>query len=234
MDVTGNDDLLLVRALEKTKYTIQIINRITEDLINKFPSICDHSYTRVCRHPQNQDYAYESCPMCEYICAYNIISRERFPVHKGSKIVRMCDGPDGSLLVMNTDWELFKLYWDKNQQETQSVFIQGVATIPGKHDLLFRYCYIEFHGIFMYTVKDVKDDYELIAMKLGSNIILWRLYGPVNGRVIKPESVECDTDGNAYVNDQGNSRILKINSLTGEVLSILLFEEEEMKILSMR
>ena len=43
----------------------------------------------------------------------------------------------------------------------------------------------------------------------------------------------CDSDGNAYVSDQATNRIFKINSLTVEVLSILLFEEK-MKIHSMR
>ena len=81
----------------------------------------------------------------------------------------------------------------------------------------------------MYTVKDkeVDQDYEFTAMKLGSDIVLWRMFGPVGGHVIRPESVTCDPEGNAYVSDLQNSRILKINSLTGEVLSILLFEEEE-------
>ena len=81
----------------------------------------------------------------------------------------------------------------------------------------------------MYTVKDKKEDqdYEIIAVKLGSATIVWRLSGLVDGRVIKPESMTSDSEGNAYVDDLQNNRILKINSLNGEVLSILLFDGKE-------
>ena len=41
------------------------------------------------------------------------------------------------------------------------------------------------------------------------------------------ESITCDQEGNAYVTDRNINRILKIDSLTGEILSILLVEEEE-------
>ena len=89
--------------------------------------------------------------------------------------------------------------------------------------------------MFMYTCKDKEVDqgYKIIAVRLGSHTIIWRLFGPVDGRVIKPESITCDPEGNVYINDRGNSRILKISGLTGEVLRILICEEENMKILSM-
>ena len=88
----------------------------------------------------------------------------------------------------------------------------------------------------MYTFKAKLEDhdYEIIAVKLGSETIVWRLLGSVEGHIIKPVAITCDPEGNAYVSDGGSNKILKINSLTAEVLSILLFEQEETKIHSIR
>ena len=178
-----------------------------------------------------QDYVFESCSTCNEIYAHNINTGESLSVHKGSKIYRMRDGPDGSLLVLKQGAVLYRLAWDKTQGGAKLVFVQNIAPIPGKIHL--RLCYVECHDILMYTVKDKKEDqdYEIIAVKLGSATIVWRLFGSVDGLIIKPESMTCDGEGNAYVSDLGNN--LKINSLTGEVLSILLFEER-MVIYSMR
>ena len=93
----------------------------------------------------------------------------------------------------------------------------------------------------MYTVKDKKEDqgYEIKAVRLGSATIVWRLFGSVDGLIIKPESMTFDSEGNAYIDDLQNNRILKIDSLTGDVLSILLFdgkdnEKKNLNIISMR
>ena len=81
----------------------------------------------------------------------------------------------------------------------------------------------------MYTMKDKEEDqgYEIKTVRLGSESIVWRLFGSVDGLIIKPESMTSDLEGNAYVDDLRNNRILKINSLTGDVLSILLFDGKE-------
>ena len=225
MDVTDND-LLLVRTKEETKCWIQVMNRLTGNLVNKIPSMCDHTGVHVRRYPRDQDYAFESCSTCDEIYAHNVNTGGSSSVHKGSKIHRMCDCHAGSLLVMNTDSELHRLRWDKAQHKAQLAFVQNIPR-PGKRPL--RLCHVECHAILMCTMKDWEEDqgYEIIAVKLRSNTIMWRLYGPVDGHIIKPESMTCDSDGNGYISDQRNNRILKINSLTGEILGILLLEEKE-------
>ena len=74
--------------------------------------------------------------------------------------------------------------------------------------------------------------YEIFAVKLEDEAILWRVCGSVDGCVIKLNSMTCDSEGNAYVTDRSCNRILKINSLTGEVSNILLVDDEEEEILS--
>ena len=134
MDVTDKD-LLLVRTKEEAKYWIQVINRLTEELVNKLPSMCNHDHVRVNKYPQDQDYAFESCSTCEQVYAHNINTGESLSVHKGSKITRMRDGPDGSLLGMNKGAVLYRLAWDKTQDEAQLVFVQNNAPILGKNHL---------------------------------------------------------------------------------------------------
>ena len=188
------------------------MNRRTGDLINKIPSMCDHNLVRVNKYPRDQDYVFESCSTCQEIYVHNINSGESFSVHKGSKIVRMCDDPDGSLLVMNRSWKLCKLDWDKTQDGAQLVLVQLIPKRTGK-TLLILY-YVECHDILMCNMVDDKEtkDYEIITMKLGKETIIWRLFGPVEGHVFKPIAITCGPEGNAYFHDPGNIRILKINS----------------------
>ena len=195
------------------------MHRLTGDLINEIPSMCDHHTVRLNKYPKEQHYAFEGCLTCKEIYAHNINTGESFSVYRGFKIERMCEGPDGSLLVMDTDWELYRLDWHKRQDRAQLVFLQLIPERTGKG--LLKLCYIESHDILICTIKDFKDDtdYEIMAMRLGSEAIVWRMYGAVDGHVVKPEFITCDTDGNAYVNDRVINRILKINSLTGEILS---------------
>ena len=231
MDVTGND-LLLVRMKEENKCWIRVMHRLSGEIVNQIPSMCDHNSVFVRKYPGNQDYIFESCSRCEEVYAHNNYNFESFSVNKGSKITRMCDGPDGSLLVLKQCGGLYRLNWDKTQ--AQLVFVQDIPTRPGKR--MLRLCYVECHDIFMYTHRneEVDQDYEIIAVKLGTDNIVWRLSGPVDGCIIKLECIVSDSEGNAYVGDRGSSRILQISSLTGEILSILLFEDEKMPIWSMR
>ena len=63
-------------------------------------------------------------------------------------------------------------------------------------------------------------------MKLESKVFIWRLSGKVDSLAMKPNAMTSDQKGNVFVGDETNNRILKINSMTGEVMSILLLEEK--------
>ena len=92
-----------------------------------------------------------------------------------------------------------------------------------------RFCYVECHDILLFTLKNpVSDeDYEIIAVKLENNNMVWRLSGLVEGHIIKPGSMMRDNEGNIYIADLSCNRILKINGLSGEVLKILFLDEEK-------
>ena len=232
MDVTENNRLL-VRVKGATKYWIRVIHRLTGSTINDIPSACANT-TQVNKHPRHPDYVLESCSTCEEIRAYNIKTTGKQIVHRGSKIIRLFDGPDGSLIVVDMRGALSRLVWEKGPLE--EVRLEYIREVPSKRfqKEFVRLCYVECHGVLICTVKDREEDYELLAVRLGSRSIAWRLFGPVEGRLFQPGSETCDSDGNAYVSDRMTNRILKIDGLTGEILSILLVEDGDKMIQSMR
>ena len=187
MDVTVND-LLLVRVKDGTKYWIRVINRLTGSRINDIPSMCSH-LTRLIRHPRDADYVLESCSTCKEVLAHNIHTSKKFMVHKGSKIIRMCAGADGPLLVVDTDCALSNLEWNIHLQNAQLHYIQQVPSERLDKRFL-RLCYVERRDILLCTVKDWKEGqkYEIIAVKLDKGTFLWKLLGVVDGHTIARQS----------------------------------------------
>ena len=47
------------------------------------------------------------------------------------------------------------------------------------------------------------------------------------GHVIQPDAITSDNEGNVYISDGANSKVLKIDSLTGKVLIKLKLEEKK-------
>ena len=231
------DGLLLVRD---TLYSIRVLHRQTGDLVNNISSMCNHESVRVNKHPRHADYVLECCPTCRVVRAYNIKTSDYFFMYSCSTFTatfaRMFDGPAKSLFVVDSDCTLFKLVWDKDQSpEEEPKSVSAAAILLGTTKELLSLCYIEHHDLLLCTVKGGKIIYEysVVALTLESGTIIWKMCGEVEGQVIKPFAITCDPEGNAYVSDRNSNRILKIDSLTGEVMSILLVEEEEEQIRSM-
>ena len=199
--------------------------------------MCKHKQVLVNKHPRHADYVLESCSTCQELRAYNINTTEPFIVHNGFNIIRMCEGPAGSLLVLDKSIGLckLKLDWPEDPLKEGQVVCIGHIVSQGINKQLLRFCYAINHDILLCTVKDCTEDrdYEILAMKLGSEKTSWRLSGKVDGHVIKPECMTCDPDGNTYVSDRASNRIMKIDGLTGEILSTSLLDEEEIMIISM-
>ena len=228
MDVTTNDQLL-VRVKVGTKYQIQIWNRLIGNLITGIPSICNHEEIILNKHPRHPDYVLESCSMCKEIRGFNIKTGKFILVHKGSEIFSMFGGPEGSLFTVDPDYRLSKLDFNEDPSEEAKLIYRRNVPLRMFQKQYLRFCYLECHDILVFTVNDpvTDEDYEILAAKLKNDKKVWKLFGPVGGHMIKPESMTCDNEGNVYVTDRSCNRILKINGLTGEVLRILLLDEEE-------
>ena len=184
------------------------------------------------KHPRDEDLVLESCSACELIRCYNFDTSDNFSVLKGSTFTFMFEGPAESLFVVDTLGKLFKLDWDDDQLHEAKLIYSTVISAVGKE--LLDIHYVECHNILLCTMKHWEDDedYEIKAVDLTNVTKIWKLFGPVNGHIIKPQCVTCDPEGNAYVSDGASNRILKIDSLTGKVLSILQTEDEHTKVLT--
>ena len=89
-------------------------------------------------------------------------------------------------------------------------------------------CYIELFNMLV-----VKYEGEIKALKLESQAAtlklsdpIWKLPEEVDGLVIEPDVVTSDKKGNVYIGDGASNRILKIDSLTGDVVTTLQLEEQ--------
>ena len=165
MDVAVKGELLWVRVKRGTKYWIQVLNRVTGDLINEMPSLCDHYYAQLKKHPQHTDSILEGCVMCEEIREYNIKMQEKSVVHREFSF-RMFEGPGESLLVADIHCGLFQIDWSNGQsQEAQVTYIRNVP-LGMLQKRYLRFCYVECHDILLCTVRDMEHDkdYEILAV----------------------------------------------------------------------
>ena len=223
--MTVKDLLFWVRVKGETKYWILVMHRVTGIVINEITSNCNHNayLNNYLRHPE---YVLECCPTCEETRGYDNNTGECFFIFKldvDCKIVRVCDGPSGCLLLLDKQGVLLKLDWD---QEKRSPRLNYVLKLHSEQLRIQYIHYVESHDMLLCLVERDHNS-EVIAVRLGSKNIVWNLFGHVDGHIIQPESITSDFHGNSYVSDRGTNRILKIHSLTGDVLSILKVEEEE-------
>ena len=225
MNVTVKNLLFWVRVKKGSKYWILVMHRVTGFVINEFPSNCNHN-AYLNNYLRHQEYVLECCPTCEQTRGYDNNTGECFFVFKldvDCKIDRVCHGPAGCLLLLDKKGVLLELDWD---QEKWSTCLKCLLRLHSEQLRIQYIHYVECHDMLLCLVEQDHNS-EVIAVRLGTRNILWNLFGQVDGNFIQPESVTSDSHGNGYVSDRGTNRILKIDSLTGDVLSILHVEEEE-------
>ena len=201
---------------------------VDQEILSK----CDDTFVCLVKHPNNTDSVLEGCPMCGVIRSYNIHTGQCNIVHSGSRPCRMYPGSTGFIWLLALKepdirgiMELSKLNWEKEQQ----ILVPDKAWETNKG--LLGMCYIEQHDILVC----IYEHEGLEAVRLDSELsTIWRLSGLVDGLPVKPDSITCDTDGNAYVGDGPRSRIIRIDSFTGDIITVLqLGEENQMQIRSL-
>ena len=196
---------------------------VDQQILSKY----DHTFVCLVKHPSNTDSVLEGCPLCGEIRSYNTYTGQCSIVHSGSRPYKMYPGSIGFiwlLAVKEPDirgtMELSKLNW-KNEQQV----LEPDKTWETKKGLLGM-CYVEQYDILVC----IYEHEGLEAVRLDSELsALWGLTGMVDSLPVKPDAITCDTEGNAYVSDGTNNRILKIDSFTGVVITVLQLGEENQK-----
>ena len=216
---------ILVRVQVNNRYYIRVMSRSSGEVSSEFPSKCEHSsITCLIAHPTETNFMSESCGVCEVIRNYDIQTGGYSIVYIGDTPFTIGNGPTGSLLTYRPQSGISLFKWHKEHHElhaSKSVHLEG---------MLNQICYSELFNmlvVVMYedkVIKAVKLETEAATLTLSAPI--WKLPKMVDGLVIKPDAVTSDKKESVHVSDGANNRILKINSLTGEVTSILILEEE--------
>ena len=168
MDVAVKDQLLWVRVKKEAKYWIQILDRLTGDLINGTASLCDHYFAQMRKHPKDTDSVLEGCLLCKEIRVYNIKMQENSTMHRELKMFRMFDGPGESLLVADIHGGLSRIDGinDKSQQ-AQVTYVRNIPLGMLKKRYL-RFCYVECHDVLLCTVRDMEYDKDYEKIKVAS------------------------------------------------------------------
>ena len=117
---------LLVRVLEGEKYWIRVIDRLNEAVISEMTSMCNH-VSSLKKHPMDDDSVLERCSECQVIRIYDTKAKNCNIVHSATEIVRISDGPNDSIVVLDTEGLLSKLEWNAETQKSLRTHVESLS-----------------------------------------------------------------------------------------------------------
>ena len=227
-DVNKENQILLRVKVNDESLTGVLDRFSSREILPAIPSACNHHTPCIIAHPSDPRSVLESCLLCGVIRNYGVCAGEscvvytRCVVYKDLRPIEMCRGPVDCILVNEPrSQRVIKLKWEKEQLFMDCSRVQEYKYV----ELIEKLCYVEPFNIIviMSHKKEVK------AVKFGNDNPIWELPGTVGGHVVEPDALTVDAEGNVYVSDGVNNRILKINALNGEIMHVLLLEGESTK-----
>ena len=112
--------MLMRRAnsvLEGEKYWIRVMDRLSGAVISKMTSMCNH-VSSLKKHPMDDDSVLERCSECQVIRINNTSTKNCNIVHSATEIVRISDGPNDSIVVLDAEGLLSELEWITETQKS--------------------------------------------------------------------------------------------------------------------
>ena len=214
MMLTNNDQLVVRIRKDDTEF-IRVFNLHTEDLVQEIQPQCQHGQLFVCiaKHPTDINCMLESCWECKVIRSYNLNTGKCKVVFSDFWVFSMCEGP-GDTMFTYEFYHLSQLQWN-----TQKEKLQLVETWQQNTAILNDMCFIKNNNLLVLLHQD-----KMKAMTVGEELTtLWESTPDPPLRLDSAKSDQIEHD--VYVGDGGNSRILMIDSLTGDILNEFKLEE---------
>ena len=158
----------------------------------------------------------EACDKCRVIIRYNINTAESGIVYNGCKPKAICKGPTNSVFFMTHNGELLQFEWSEESEELKMIHrIQTqLKTVQGT-------MYMKQYNALVITSGRC-----IAALYPVTGAVLWEFTQDVEGMILYPRGLSCDDDGQIYVADGFNERLVLLNGKNGDLLQVLLRNEE--------
>ena len=224
MFVNTNNQLIMYGELGQETGII-VMNRGDGSVLTRIRRACQHNALSMCNSSTAPNHIIEACFYCSEIRTYHMETEDANTIYH-CKPYRMCPGPDGSLLVMycKNEWFVSQFEWDKDNRRGQ---IQVTRSIKILNQAVGTMSYVRQNDAIVVTSWSPK---HVRAISLNDGSTLWEVSGEVAGKDIDPWGVCCDSTGHIYVGDTANSRVLLLDSQSGEVLQVVLNEKNVHKV----
>ena len=232
---------ILARVKADDGFSIRVLDRFGRQGLLAIPSACSHSSAFIMAHHSEPNFALEGCPWCGVIRNYNINTGQCTFLPKlddaimylGKDIVTPLHFPGYVMLRIVGTRDVYP-FQSENELSNPFYFKQCILKLDKEQQHLeinksLKFGEKSIHKCYYFDRLDmllvISEDKEIEAIKFGSESPTWKL-SEVGGHVFEPDALTSDSEGNVYVGDGANNRILKINGLTGDVIGVFLLEKE--------
>ena len=158
----------------------------------------------------------EACSSCGVIQRYDIQTSESKITYKKCKPLCICKGPRSSLFVLAQEGDLLQL--GRKQNESEMKLIRRIDT---KEKLINHMCYIENSHLLVLTT-----DKQIQAINPENGLVIWKFTQDVDKKKLNPNGLCFSPNGQIFVADGWNERLIVLNGETGELIQVMLKDEE--------
>ncbi len=204
-----------IRMLNRQGKIVTTINKMCE---------CKHANKHISELIAGQ-YLATSCLGCNTVKVVDTRTHEVVSVYSGGdtgcELYAMCSAGEGSLLIY--DWKSKSVIQLKfNEQRKVLEEVRPRIHVPGY--TVYNMCYMPHADLLILSRGGTV--VEAVKMHGGAGQPpVWQLKGEVLGKKITPQGVSCDSEGQVYVTDRTNRRVLLLNGYIGEVIQQLLQDD---------
>ena len=225
---------LILRGRLNGAWCLQLRERERGKITHQFYSECQHFSARASVLPENPNCVLEACAECGVIRAYYLLERLIRNAYENILPHDICRGPKDTLLVMTQDNKLLQLQWNRLHDKLMLLKQDGHFHINAEE--VRRMHYIEQDDLLVLTSLGGHSSIHRMAhnplccikaMRLGTKTHVWEFSEVVEGKTINPHGMCSDKAGHLYVADGSNDRLLVMDRSTGQLLMVLLQEQEK-------